>query len=69
MITYKPFWDTLKKKKVSTYTLINTYNVSSSTISRLRNDKPISTTTIDDLCYYLDCSVSEILEYKSKDRI
>lgn len=63
MIIFDPFWNTLKKKNISTYTLINKYKISSSTISRLRNNKPISTTTLDDLCRYLDCQVSDILKY------
>lgn len=64
MIVYDPFWKTLKTKKISTYALINKYKVSSSTIARLRHNKPISTTTVDDLCKFLDCKVSDILEYK-----
>ena len=63
MIIYTPFWETLKKKEISTYTLINKYNISSSTINRLRHDKPVSTTTLDDLCKILDCPVCDIIEY------
>ena len=63
MITYKPFWNTLKAKNSSTYVLINSYGISSSTINRLRHDKPISTTTINDLCFFLNCKIEDILEY------
>lgn len=68
MITYKPFWDTLKAKNCSTYILINAYGVSSSTINRLRHDKPISTTTINDLCSFLNCKIEDILEYIPETR-
>ncbi len=64
MITYKPFYETLKKKGVSTYKLINNFGVSRSLIDRLKHNKPISTQTIDDLCRFLDCSVEEILKYE-----
>lgn len=63
MIIYTPFWETLKEKNMTTYTLINKYNVSSSTINRLRHNKPISTTTLNDLCKFLDCNVSDIIEF------
>lgn len=63
MITYKPFWETLKKKSVSTYALINKHGVSSSTINRLRHDEPLSTMTINDLCMFLHCNVGDILCY------
>lgn len=63
MIDYSPFFQTLKAKNESTYTMINKYNVSSSLINRLRHNQPISTTTINDLCKILKCNVSDILTY------
>lgn len=63
MIVYDPFWKTLKEKELSTYVLINEYKMSSSTINRLRHNQPISTTTLDDLCKFMDCQVSDIIEY------
>lgn len=67
MIVYTPFWNTLKNKNISTYVLINKYNVSSSTIARLRHNKPLSTTTLNDLCYFLDCTIPEIVEYQKEE--
>ncbi len=63
MISYEPFYKTLKKKNLSTYKLINVYGVSRSLLDRLKHNKPISTVTINDLCTFLDCSVEEILVY------
>ena len=63
MIVYTPFWDTLEKKNVSTYKLINKYKISSSTIDRLRHNQPVSTTTLDMLCKCLDCNVEDIIKY------
>lgn len=64
MITYEPFWNTLKISEESTYTLIYNHNISSSTIDRLRKNKPLSTTTINDLCRILDCDIDGIITYK-----
>lgn len=64
MISYAPFWATLKKKKISTYTLINTYHISSATIDRIRKGNGISTMKIDDFCKILQCKVEDIIEYK-----
>ena len=63
MIVYDPFWKTLKKSSKTTYTLIKDYHISSSTIDKLRKNKPITTTTLNDLCRILGCGVEEILEY------
>ena len=48
MIDYSPFWETLKKSNASTYTLINKHHISSSTIDKLRKNKPLNTTTLND---------------------
>ena len=63
MITYAPFWKTLQASSESTYTLIKNHRVSSSTIDKLRRNKPMNTTTINDLCRILNCRVEDIMEY------
>lgn len=67
MIDYSPFWEMLKKSKESTYTLINTYHISSSTIDKLRKNKPLNTTTLNDLCRILDCDIQNICRYIPSD--
>lgn len=63
MISYAPFWETLKQSSDSTYTLITNHRISSSTIDRLRKNKPINTTTVNDLCRILNCRVEDIMIY------
>ena len=63
MISYEPFYKTLKEKNISTYKLINHYGLSRSLIDRLKHNKPISTVTINDLCAILECNVENILVY------
>lgn len=61
MISYEPFYQTLKKKNISTYKLINEYNISRSLLDRLKHNRPISTVTLNDLCNILHCRVEDIL--------
>lgn len=63
MISYTPFWRTLKEKGESTYTLINKYGISSATIDRIRKGGGITTQKINDLCQILNCRVEDIIEY------
>lgn len=63
MITYEPFWKTIKQKGESTYSLIEKHGISSATIDRLRKGKGISTAKVNDLCEILNCPVSDIIEY------
>ena len=67
MISYKPFWETLRKSKETTYTLIKNHRISSSTIDKLRKNKPLNTTTLNDLCRILSCQVSDVMEYIPSD--
>ena len=64
MISYEPLYETMKKKGITTYKLINEFGVSRSLLDRLKHNKPISTVTLNDLCLFLDCKVEEILIYK-----
>lgn len=68
MIQYDPFWKTMKKAGESTYTLINHYHISSSTIDRLRKNQPLTTTTLNDLCRILNCNLGDIASYVSSDQ-
>ncbi len=63
MISYRPFWTTLQNSSESTYTLIKNHRISSSTINKLRKNKPVNTTTINDLCRILQCAVADVMEY------
>ncbi|MCC8122237.1 MAG: helix-turn-helix transcriptional regulator [Oscillospiraceae bacterium] len=53
----------MKARGFTTYTLREKYGVSSSTIQRLRKNMSVSTNTLDDLCYLLDCELSDIACY------
>ncbi len=64
MIVYTPLWKTLKRKGLSTYTLRNKFEISGSTVQRLRKNMSVSTNTLDDLCNLLDCPLSDIAEHK-----
>ena len=63
MISYKPLYETMKKKGISTYRLVNTYGMSRSLLDRLKHNKPITTVTINDLCNILSCRVEDILVF------
>ena len=55
LISYEPFWRTLKAKGITTYTLITRHNISSATIDRIKKNNGITTTKLDDFCRILDC--------------
>ena len=67
MISYEPFWNTLKRSDETTYTLINRHHISSAIIDKLRKNKPLNTTTINDLCRILNCRIQDIAQYTPSD--
>ena len=66
MINYNPFWKTLKKKKISTYSLINDYGFSKGLIDNIKHNRSLTTYTINTILDKLDIKLSDFMEYKSK---
>ncbi len=64
MINYNPFWITLKEKRISQYQLIYYWNISSNTLRRMKRNEAISTTTLNELCLILSCSVDAIISFE-----
>lgn len=67
MITYEPFWKLLRERKISTYMLIYKYGMNSYTIDRLRHDKPLKTSTIDNICNRLHCEITDVMAHFEDD--
>ena len=63
MISYDPFWKTMKEKSLTSYALTKKLNVKESTLYRMRKGKPMTTTTLDELCRILECEVRDIICY------
>lgn len=66
IISYAPFWKTLKKKNISQYSLIKDYGFSTGTLDALRKNKSITLNTLHDICMMLDCEITEVVEFKKK---
>ena len=67
IITYDPLWETMRRKGITTYALIKNYSFSRGTLDSLKQNRNISTATLNDLCEILDCRVEDVLEYVPDD--
>ena len=63
MISYEPLWETLRKKGISTYVLIKDYSFSRGTLDSLKQNRNISTATLNDLCNMLECDVTDVIRF------
>ena len=68
MIRYDPLWETMKRKNISQYRLIKDYGVDNAQLQRLRENAIVKTSTLDNLCRILDCSIEEIMVYIPDDK-
>lgn len=64
MIVFDRLWDTMKKKGVSQYRLIQEYKFSTGQLDRLRKNENVNTYTLNQLCRILGCGLDEIAEYR-----
>lgn len=64
MISYTPLWNTMKKKGVTTYTLITKHNINPRTINNLKHNKSITMDTLEKLCLILDCSPNDVVSFR-----
>ena len=63
MITFDPLWETMRKKGVTTYTLITRYSFSKGTLDALKHNRSITLATLYDICSILDCTVEDVILY------
>ena len=63
MVSYEPLWKTMKTKEITTYRLINQYNINPRTINNLKHNKGITVYTLERLCEILGCTPNDIIEF------
>ena len=68
MISFERFFDSLRFDEISTYKLIKEHHISSSTINRLKHNKPVSTATVEKLCKALNCAVDDVMRFEPDEK-
>lgn len=63
MISYEPLWETMKRKKVTTYALIYKHGFSPYTITNLKRGKSITMFTLEKLCTVLNCQAESVVRF------
>lgn len=67
MIVFNRLWETMDEKGISQYTLIHTYHISESQLTRLRRNEIVKTEILNKLCMILDCNIEDICEFKKEN--
>ncbi len=53
----------MRRRGLTTYALIRDYSFSRGTLDSLKQNRNISTATLNDLCRILSCQVEDVLRY------
>lgn len=65
IISYNPMWDTMKKRGVSQYKLLNS-GIDNKTLDSIKKGKNITLSTLEKLCVIIGCTPNEIVEFIEK---
>ena len=68
MISYEPLWEILKEKAITSYALTEKMNFDKSTLYRIKKGKPVTTSTINELCKILNCETQNIICYIADEK-
>lgn len=63
MITFEKLFQTLEKKHKTSYMLLKDEVIGDGTLARIKQNKSMTTDTINKLCNYLHCKPSDIMNY------
>ena len=63
-ISYEPLWNTMEKKGISPYKLINTYDFNKGTLYHLKRGDNVNISTLAYLCKILECSIEDVVSIK-----
>jgi len=66
MLSYEPLFDTMERKGITGYHLIEKLDFSRRTYYRIKSGSHVNTATIVLLCELLDCQVHDIIKYVKK---
>lgn len=63
MVSYRPLWEMMQCREITTYTLINKFDINPRTINNLKHNKGITVDTLEKLCTILNCTPNDIIEF------
>ena len=63
MIDYSPLWETMERRKVTQYQLLQS-GIDNKTLDSLKKNKNITMLTLEKLCNIIGCTPNDIVRFK-----
>lgn len=67
MIDYSPLWDTMQKRGISQYRLLNDKIIDNKTLNGLKHNQNITLLTLERICKYLECTPNDIVRFSDDE--
>lgn len=67
MISYAPFWKTMRDRGMTQYRLIKDHGIDNKLLCQLRHNGNITMHTVERLCGILECRVEDVVEIVRDD--
>lgn len=63
MIDYSPLWETMRRRHVTQYQLLQ-QGIDNKTLDALKKNKNITLLTLEKLCDILDCTPNDVVTFR-----
>ena len=67
-LSYNNLWKILIDKKMKKGTLCSEAEISTSTMSKMKGNEPVSLAIIVKICEVLDCNINDVVTIESSDQ-
>ena len=62
VLDYTPLWETMRRKGISQYSLLNA-GIDNKTLDSLKKGKNITLLTLEKICRILDCTPNDVVKF------
>lgn len=63
MLDYTPLWETMEKKQISQYRLLQS-GIDNKTLDALKKGTHITLLTLEKICAILDCTTNDVVRFQ-----
>ena len=63
MVDYIPLWDTMRKREITQYMMLQDKVLDNHTLDRLKKNMNITLITLERICTYLDCTPNDVIRF------
>ena len=63
MVDYSTLWDTMRKRGITQYMILQDKVLDNHTLDRLKKNMNITLITLERICTYLDCTPNDVIRF------